>query len=418
MTTIGGKIEQKGVHVFCSTNVSLHVFSYYGTVGAFTAIPLESLGNEYIFSGIDSNPYMGIVGTSDGTNVTVKFRSTCDYAFHQHLYKDGDTITFILNKNEVFQLSVNTMDYRHYRCDMVGSHIKSTAAVAVFSGSIYHQDASSHLVLQVPPPSAFTNLVILPRLVSSAAWKTNVRIIAAFSNTTLKTPKGVIILNSGEFKDLTFKAEQDAVIQSDKKVLVIHNCLFVPDGGFTSIVPGVDLYRKNYMIKTLDKSTSSDSPQQLVVTIVSHTESVHEVEINGAAPSEITWKHMTSVPYSVGVVELPTRLVYRVNSTDPILVRVHVYNARQTHGYVAGYKSTPVTHKVSEILKLQCLSQGYLITLDLSALDIDVQDSSHIFMTLDTCTGILQGTVLTFNIPYETCGTKVQEYCHVTNTPY
>ncbi|KAK6172402.1 hypothetical protein SNE40_016058 [Patella caerulea] len=327
----GVKIANKGVRVQCSKNVSLYGLSD----GDFTAIPTESLSQEYIVPGFQSNSFLGVVGTSENTTLDIFIKSTCSYKYGGTAYGNGDVLTVLLQENDVLQITDQDQASGD-GCDLGGSRIVASSKVSVFSGTVYYEDGGSHFFLQVPPLAAFSTETIVPRVQTSYPRKNIIRVIAAKNYTILYLPRSTRVLMSGDFVDSTFNFTEDQVITSLLPVLVTQTCLFGPSGGFSTVVPGQDLYQNDYLIQVLGKDLRQEDPY---LTVISKTSAIRDLKVNGVYPNNINWVNVTRapVPYSVGDLHIDAGQQLHISSTSPIFVREHEYNMKNTHGYIGGY---------------------------------------------------------------------------------
>ncbi|XP_048239956.1 uncharacterized protein LOC125373126 [Haliotis rufescens] len=208
-------IENKGIRILCTNPVSIYGFNRrgdYASSDAFTALPLVALSKEYIIPGVYNNPYIGVVATQNNTLVKIDLISSCSILFNGSLYKTGNILAVSLNINDALQIIHKESYETSLDCDFGGTYIQSTAPVAVFSGSVFYYPnfaLYTYLVLQVPPISAYSTTVIVPR-VPSPANHTVVRLVGSQNDTSMSitsvshTDVKVIqhSLNWREFKDI------------------------------------------------------------------------------------------------------------------------------------------------------------------------------------------------------------------------
>ncbi|KAK6172401.1 hypothetical protein SNE40_016057 [Patella caerulea] len=398
----GTKIINKGVHVKCSQDVSLYGVDYYHTDGVFTAIPLEALSADYIVPGMRSNSFLGIVGTTANTTVHVYVKSTCSYLYNGITYQTGDVFVVLLQENDVLQIT-DVDQSSGDGCDLSGTRVMSTAKVSVFSGSVYYPGGASHYVMQVPPLSAYSKLAIAPRVKTTYAWKSIIRVVAGYDNTTLFNPAPVRHLDKGEYVEFNYTFTDDHVIISDKPVMVTQVCVFGAGSGFFTFVPGPEFYGNDYFIKGITSILRNENPY---VTIISETKDIHSLLVDDVYPDTIQWVNLTNAPYSVGVLPIKAgQQLHILNSKSPIFVREHEYSSVKTHGYIGGYSFKARKHSVDASYSLECLASSFLITFDILVLGVSPNDIFNIYMGVETCTGILDGDILTFNTSYSDCHT-------------
>lgn len=136
--------QSSAIHVTSEKPVIVYVIIQNGTVTeGFMALPIQNLGNEYITMAYNE-PNMGTPGwfspfttiTASENNTSVKFTMGGDESSNSEIalnsgasLKKGESIERILNKGDVWVLSVNGKGQ-----DLSGSLVESTKPVAVVSG--------------------------------------------------------------------------------------------------------------------------------------------------------------------------------------------------------------------------------------------------------------------------------------------
>ncbi|XP_046325601.2 uncharacterized protein LOC124110349 [Haliotis rufescens] len=410
-------IENKGIHINCTNPVAVYGYNkntndYAHTSDSFTALPVAALTTEYIIPGVNNNPFFGVVSTRDNTSVTIHLISSCSVKFNNTLYKTGGILEVSLKRNDVLQIIHDSAMHSIYDCDFGGTYIKTSFPVSVFSGSVYYSPygmVGSHLVLQVPPLSAFSTTAIVPR-VPAPTSQTVVRLLASQNDTsvTITSIRQSIVsvynasLTRREFKDFNITLmDTDLFIKSNKPVMVVQNSYFQLKGGMTLFSPGPDLYLTEYTFQTMD--ISGQHSLYSFCNLVCETRFIGSIYVNGNTSSDITWNNITSLQYSVGILALKSSTPYHIKSKHPFYLRVHGNPGYAAYGFTGGYKL--LSHE-SKVLHLQCLTEGWFASVDLNELSATPSDISHIYMATDRCTGTLRGNILVFNVSYDSCHTE------------
>ncbi|XP_046575595.1 uncharacterized protein LOC124283647 [Haliotis rubra] len=418
----GTRIEPKAIYVNCTTAIALYGHNKFQTrvetSDSFTVLPDDTLSTDYFVASVEQTANVGVVATQDNTNVSVVLNATCQYVFNGVRYTDGDNVNVTLGYGDVFQLGLALSN--NSMCDLGGTRIRSNHQVAVFSGALYLTaptcDATlygQHLVRQVPPESAFSNTQIIPKVASSDLGAMTFRVLAKYDNTIVNITKeetsGNIIawstsLNSTEFKQYCSLSSANFIIQSTRPVMSTESIYIKEFGGTSLFVPGTALYDNNYIVKSLDlDGVNTESP---MITIVSEVSSFMDVRVNGQHRHDIQWTNLTTIPYTVGELQINTQQPYVVNSSSPILVRLHETFERESYNYNAGYRLPSLAETLDGAVTLKCLPSGWFITIDFIESNLDISLLPHIYMTKDTCVGTMQGEQLIFNMSYNDCHTQ------------
>ncbi|XP_067674291.1 uncharacterized protein [Haliotis asinina] len=419
------RIEPKAIYVNCSAEIALYGHNKFQAVSvdssdSFTALPDETLSTDYFVASVEKTANLGVVATQDNTHISVTLNATCQYVFNSFTYKDGDTVNVTLGYGDVFQIGLASYSSND-KCDLGGTRIHSNYEVAVFSGALFLNSPSiddhiyaEHLVIQVPPESAFSKTHIIPQVRASDLWAMVFRVLAKNDNTMVDITKEEVngskvtwstSLNTAEFKEFNSLSSANFIIQSSQPVMCTERIYFKSDGGTSLFVPGTVLYDNNCIVKSLDlDGVSKEGP---MITIVSEMSSFMDVRVNGKHRDDIQWTNLTAVPYTVGELQIQPRTPYVVNSSSPILVRLHETMGRQSYNYNAGYRVPSQVETLDGAVNLKCLPGGWVITMDFSKSDVDISLLlQHIYMTKDTCVGTVQGQKLIFNMSYNDCHTQ------------
>ncbi|XP_067674677.1 uncharacterized protein [Haliotis asinina] len=417
----GTRTEPRAIYVNCTTAISLYGHNKFKagteTSDSFTVLPDDILSTEYFVASVEKTANLGIVATRDNTNVSVALNATCQYVFNNVRYTDGDTVNVTLGYGDVFQIGLAS-DSSSDKCDLGGTRIYSNHEVAVFSGALYVRgptcDATlygQHLVIQVPPESAFSKTHIIPKVETSHFGAMAFRVLAKVDNTVVNVTKedvnGNIVtwstsLNTTDIKEYCSLSSANFIIQSSKPVMCTERIYVKNVGGTSLFVPGTALYDNNYIVKSLDlDGVSTEGP---MITIVSEMSSFMDVRVNGKHRDDIQWTNLTAVPYTVGELQIQSQKPYVVNSSSPILVRLHQSHDDESYSYNAGYHLQSVAETLDSGVTLKCLPSGFFITMEFD--DESHLDVSQIYMTQNTCVGTVQGQNLIFNVSYNDCHTQ------------
>ena len=216
--TSSGRIEAKGLHVTSdASDIALYVANNFdnGSKLSFDATPViatSALGKEYVvqtYYADKTAEEMVIVGTEDGTNVTIVLGHEAINDLGAN-FSAGQTISISLNAGQAYQLKGNVdglgLSY------LSGTTVLSTKPVAVFNGGInttvtYDDGADGdHIVEQSIPISAWGKRFIVSPMHGfpsganvSSSEPTQFSVTAIYDGTEVKV-NGVTLctLNRGE----------------------------------------------------------------------------------------------------------------------------------------------------------------------------------------------------------------------------
>jgi len=212
------EIENKAVHITASNEVVVYGLNQKrATTDAFTAIPVDALGNEYVISSYEGgfiesvNSSFGIVAPEANTNVSITLPvSTNDF-------EAGVPFLINLDKGEAYQLLSSGLN------DITGTIIKSDKPVAVFGGhncTYIPNDipACDHLVEQFAPVDSWGKQFYT----ASLATRTDgdfFRMTAAFDNTSIEINGATVAtINKGEFHEELLPSDSYNIINTSQPI--------------------------------------------------------------------------------------------------------------------------------------------------------------------------------------------------------
>ncbi|MBK7447464.1 MAG: T9SS type A sorting domain-containing protein [Ignavibacteria bacterium] len=250
-------IDNTGIHVTSLQEVTVYGFNRASaTTDAYLALPTDILGTDYYVltyknSGIVAGSQFGIVGTVNGTTVTITPSATT------HGHTAGIAYNITLNQGETYELRADDDNF----IDMTGSHITSTQPVGVM-GSHYCANIPGgvtycdHICEMIPPSSAWgKNFVTVPleTRLNGDTW----RIMASQANTTVTINAIVqpVLASPGDYIEINLAIQ--SIITSDKAVLVAQYSNGSSWDGVTSdpfmmLIPPYEQFLANYTVSTAD----------------------------------------------------------------------------------------------------------------------------------------------------------------------
>ncbi len=303
--------EGTGIHIEAEHPIVVYcVIRYQHTSDGFLALPVSSLGTEYIATPYSTDPMFkavwnihlpslcGIVAAYDDTEVTFKLGGSPEGMTAGGLLP-GESTTVTMNKGDVFMVS-SKGDYG----DLSGSHIRATKPVAVVSGvqctniPVGNQWCDYTVEMEIPTFTWGTHYHV-PK-VPNRKFAPIVRIFAKEPNTTIYIDGNQIgflesaggIINKGFIETrLTPNSEnpRSAVIHADNPICVtLYNTGVQEDGiphpnsdPFTMSITPISQYQKeilfatpglngsgfaeNYLNVVFETNSSGDIPDSLLI---------------------------------------------------------------------------------------------------------------------------------------------------------
>lgn len=289
------QVQNKGIHVTATSNVSVYGLSQKAfTSEAFTALPTDALGTEYVLLGYTNtsnlrNSLFIAVGTEDGTILTVtppmdmtQFNNQVAGGYF-YTRKAAVPYNVSLNKGQTFLL-YNT----DFPGDISGTTISSNKPVAVFGGHSCAfvpsaNGACNQLIEQLPAVDSLgKDFVTMPLATRTGGDRFR---FAAVQNDTHVSVNGVPVatLNRGQFHERLITGP--ARITSDKAILAVqysNGLQFDNTNGdpFMMLMVPPEQFLKSYVLKT--PPTSFD---QHFINVIVPTANVGSIMLDGAALS-------------------------------------------------------------------------------------------------------------------------------------
>lgn len=225
------------------------------SVGAFLALPVESLSHEYmVFSHSGRKSELIVSPAADRTTVSIALRSTSNVTHNGLVYSSGEVIREVLDSFQTWQIQSDS--------DLTGTVIKSDGKVFASSGS-----QCAHV-----PEVAKDCDFIVEQLTPVISWQTDfivplarsclntVRIIARDDGTSVKvTHDGrswSTTLTAGGFDDRSFPHDPSkdpvVIVQSSRPVMVTNTISSDPNaapevcGPAMTVIPAVTQFIDSY----------------------------------------------------------------------------------------------------------------------------------------------------------------------------
>jgi uncharacterized repeat protein (TIGR01451 family) len=331
-------VQPKGIHVTAQNEVTVYGLNrIQASTDAYLGLPTDVLGTEHVVLGwsvgLGGGTEMAVVGTQDGTTVTITPRTNLGS------HPAGTPFTVSLNRGDAYQLISNGGD-------VSGTIIASDKPVAVFGG---HQCANipntqtvacDHVVEQIPSVDAWGQRFITEPLATRQRGDT-FRILAAEDNTQVSIDGSVVAtLNRGEFHEQLIAAASE--ITADKPVLVAQYSNGTSFDGVTSdpfmmLVPPAEQFLASYTVTTPASGFSIN-----YINLVVPDGAVGQVELDGTPVPASSYTPIGSTGFSGAQVSVS---LGTHNLTGPLPFGAFMYGFDQadSYGYPGGLSVAPVS---------------------------------------------------------------------------
>lgn len=228
-----GQVENKGVHILSSGNISVYAFNdRFRSADGTVVLPVSTLGKDYYITShfelgkedVNFNPNINnesillIIGVEDDTDIEITPKANTPGR-----PKDAPYV-IKLNKGQSYQLKARE-DLTGSRVRVIGSDINECKKIAVFGGNKSTAvgecgGGNDHLFQQAYPVNTWGN-EFLHVPYSGRNSGEIVKVLASEDNTNViidGVSKGTI--NAGEFIQLDFSHTQAASINGSKRISV------------------------------------------------------------------------------------------------------------------------------------------------------------------------------------------------------
>lgn len=326
-------VEAKGIHVTAGEEVVVHgVTTRPFTTGAYLGLPTDALGTEYIVLGYDDFTQLAVVGTQDGTTVTIVPSHTTTNDDHLA----GEPYEVVLNQGQTYTLTGP---------DLSGTIISSDHPVAVFSGTpganipaeVLFAD---NIVEQLVPTTSWGQEFLTVPLATRVGGDT-FRILAATDGTVVSIDGEVVaLLDRGQFHEQIIDGSSH--ITTGHPVLVAqfaHGQHFddIPGDPLELVVPATSQYLDTYTFSTVINAGFTS-----YVNLVVPNGAVGAVTLDGVPVGVELYTPVGGSGFS----SAQLRLRDGAHSlSGPVPFGATVYGLAEAHGYgyPAGLALAPVT---------------------------------------------------------------------------
>ncbi|MFT5429992.1 MAG: hypothetical protein ACI9OJ_000665 [Myxococcota bacterium] len=186
-------------------------------------LPVNALGREYVvITGTGGLPFVTVIGTTNGTNVTVTPSSDTEAGSGIAATAKGESFTTSLDAGEVLNLRAQSAAGTE---NLTGTVVSADKDIVVFGGNVAattgDRCCADHLEQQMFPTNVWGTTIPCTKSVARQAENDHWRIVAAEDGTAVSFSAGAasdVTLNRGQFFDVA--TTKDFVVTASKPVLV------------------------------------------------------------------------------------------------------------------------------------------------------------------------------------------------------
>lgn len=361
-----GQIENKGVLISSSGNISVHAFnerirSADGTV----VLPTTAIGKDHYVTShyefmslpLNYNPNINdesillVLATEDNTRIEIT-----PSVFTLNSNQPNIPFTITLNRGQTYQLKAKA-DLTGSRVRVVGDTAGDCKNIAVFGGNKWTSvgqcgSANDHLFQQIYPTNTWgTEYIHIP--LGGRTSGELVKILASEDDTSISL-NGTIIgtLNTGQFRTIEFSPTEVATIVTSKPSAVTvfaksQECNDPTQPFFNNGDPFMISYSPNNQRLT---SLTFNAPQlpsidQHFVTIIVPTTSVDLTRFGNTNLNPNLFQVVTGTEFSYTRMQI-SQGVHRLENPDGFIAYVYGFGFIESYGYSAGARLEKLNFEV------------------------------------------------------------------------
>lgn len=347
--TGSGTKQSRGILITAPVEITVYGLNKGpATTDAYLGLPTDILSTEYIVGSFNNfgSSLQGeliVVGTVDGTQVTIKPTVPTVGGTDVGAITAGSSVTFTLNRMQTIQFQASGSS-----SDLTGTEITSDKPVAVLSG---HKCANvpvgvsscDHMVEQMPPTDTWGKSFVTVPLATRTGGDI-FRVVASKDSTTVKI-NGTLVatLNRGEFHQADLASSSYNEITTSEPALVLQyskgqSADSVTSDPFMMIVPPTGQFGSNYTVGTPSTGFTSH-----YINIAVETGKESGLRLDGS-PIIATSTSIGSSGYS-GVqvlVTAGTHTVSHISPIEPFGVYSYGWGSADSYGYPGGLRLAPI----------------------------------------------------------------------------
>ncbi|XP_013407303.1 IgGFc-binding protein [Lingula anatina] len=289
------------------------------SLDAFLALPVESLGQEYITGSykacLSFHPaFVGLIGIQNSTHVEITPPPD------KSIIVMGVTVSskthIVLDRLETIQIQSSS--------DITGTRINSTKPLSVMSGNMCSNipcgvRACDHLVEQMYPVDRWGYTYIV---VPSAYRQSGdiVRIVGSTDDTLVRiTGISRLMLNRSEFFEFMVLKNAPVFLNASKPIMVLqftqsHGTDNLDSDPYMMVVPAIEQFTSSYTIAT---ANLPDKVYKNFVNVVIKNSSKEGLRVDGAALNGVTWLAIPGTDFIAAQLSV-TAGTHRIEHISPI----------------------------------------------------------------------------------------------------
>ena len=323
-------IENKGLQITTSDDVLLFGVNHVaGSCDAFTILPEESLGNEYVaFTHYPPNTAseLGVVAIEDSTTINMTFPPgwLFNIVYEGVTYTGGSVLSVTLNKYQTFKVEDPL--------DLSGTHMVSDKKFAAYSGNRYTAVESgpsllerSHLVEQLLPVKYWgTEFYTVPFTDTEVDL---VQIVTSEPDTVISMLDQIIPVGPPfNSRIRSIPRGYHAKITADKPIMVAQYAQSINGNNpAVTLLPSVDNYLSAYSFVVPDLSAVASRFSNYIMIVIEQSQRDGLI-IEGAMVNPTLWTPITgSSPTMVGQRIPVSNTQHKVYHTDGAKFSAVVY---------------------------------------------------------------------------------------------
>lgn len=325
--TGAGNVENKGIHVTASDTIIVYGLSQQQfTTDAYLALPVPSLGTEYIVlsyesQGRNDRSQYAVVASEDNTNVTI-------------IAPDGTSSNIVLNRGQAYQNGISTAG-----ADVSGTVITADKPVSVFGSNrcanVPPDFGTCDILLEQLPPTASWGQQFATVSLATRTLGDTFRFLAAVDGTEVRVNGEVVAnLNRAEFHEQLI--DGNAFITATQPILVAQysNGSDFDDvdntDPFMMLIPPVEQFFSVYTV-----STPATGFVQNFINIVAPNSAVGNIVLDGSTISASAFTPIGDTGFSAAQVEVGLG-THNLFGSEPFGVFSYGYNVDDSYGYAGG----------------------------------------------------------------------------------
>ena len=291
-----------------------------GSCGRYLALPIASLGTEYIvltWAAVGGETQMGIVSTEHNTIVEVTVGASGNIFYRNNIYAPGDTLTAVLHQYETLHIQATS--------DLSGTLITGSEPLVVMAGNadvaIGTGSTLDQIVSQLAPVSSWGTEFVFAEI-PNVQTPYYLKVVAAYDSTSVTVVDTAFTnypLVRGEFTTIQVRDNMPVYATSDYPVQFIQ---YMPSQVEQSewsapaalYVPSTQQYLEDYFITITHNPGSNFAHYMIIVVEAEHRNKIY---LNSLPVGTNDWTSVvaSNPPMSIKAIDIGER-TYRIQSSQ------------------------------------------------------------------------------------------------------